>query len=389
MRKEHKTLLIQILLFVLTFITTTLAGAEWAYSKVILVGNFEWNETYTWSDFVSGMEFSVPFMLFLTAHEFGHYFTAMYHKVRATLPYYIPFPTAIIPSIGSLGALIRIKERVRSNVQHFDIGLAGPLAGFVVAVIVLIYGFATLPPPEHIYTFHPEYEAFGPNYADTVYSPGYMQDKKLVDIKFGSNLLFNFLGNVVAEKERIPNARELMHYPLLLAGFIALFFTSMNLLPIGQLDGGHITYGLFGSRGHRIIATVFFMLLIFYAGLGIVSPYEKNISTLGWQIPLTIAFYYFCFLTLGFHQRDRLMFAVVIFAAQFVIAWLYPAIKGYHGWLVFGFIVSRLAGIQHPPSEIEVPLDTKRVVLGWIALIIFVVSFSLVPLEIMVPEIPQ
>ena len=83
------------------------------------------------------------------------------------------------------------------------------------------------------------------------------------------------------------------------------------------------------------------------------------------------------------------MFAVLIFAAQFVIAWLYPAIQGYHGWLVFGFIVSRLAGIQHPPSEIEVPLDTKRVVLGWIALIIFVVSFSLVPMEIMVPGIPQ
>lgn len=375
MRSEHKQYLIQGALFITTFITTTLCGAEWVYGRSILM------EDYSWKDFLSGMEFSVPFLLILTVHEFGHYFTAMYHKVKATLPYYLPLPPGfIMPSIGTLGAVIRIKDRVRSNVQHFDIGLAGPLAGFIVALIILIYGFLTLPPADYVFSFHPEYKEFGLQYADHVYTTEYMEKHKALDMQFGSNLLFELLKLLVDDPARIPNPHELMHYPLLMAGFIALFFTSMNLLPIGQLDGGHVTYGLFGYKGHKQIATAFFVLLLFYSGLGMVTPYDKD--SLMWSVPLTVGFYYVCMGALQVSATNRIMYALILFAVQFMLAGIFPTLTGYSGWLLFGFVVSRFIGIQHPPSEIEVPLDNTRVILGWITLLIFILCFSPAPIMI-------
>lgn len=374
MHNERKQILIQAGLFIATFITTTLAGAEWTYGKFILM------EDYSWNDFLSGMEFSIPFLLILTVHEFGHYFTAKYHQVRATLPYYIPLPSILIPSIGTLGAVIRIKDKVRSNLQHFDIGLAGPLAGFIIALFVIGYGFATLPPAEHVYNFHPEYKAFGLDYADHVYTTEYMNEHKAMDMQIGSNLLFEIFKLFVTDKSRIPNAHEMMHYPFLFAGFIALFFTSMNLLPIGQLDGGHVTYGLFGGKRHKIIATVFFVVLFFYAGLGMLSPRDPQ-EDLFWQIPLTIGFYYLCFRAISTDPKDQIMYALLMFAVQFLLAWMMPQLKGYSGWLLFGFVVSRI-GIPHPPSEIEAPLDHKRIILGWITLLIFVLCFSPAPIII-------
>lgn len=375
MRSEHKQYLIQGALFITTFITTTLCGAEWVYGRSVLM------DDYSWKDFLSGMEFSVPFLLILTVHEFGHYFTAMYHKVKATLPYYLPLPPGfIMPSIGTLGAVIRIKDRVRSNVQHFDIGLAGPLAGFVVALVILIYGFLTLPPADYVFAFHPEYKEFGLQYADHVYKPEYLAAHKAIDMQFGSNLLFELLKLLVDDPTRIPNPHELMHYPLLMAGFIALFFTSMNLLPIGQLDGGHVTYGLFGSKGHKQIATAFFVLLLFYSGLGMVTPYDKD--ALMWSVPLTVGFYYVCMGALQVSATNRIMYALILFAVQFMLAWIFPTLTGYSGWLLFGFVVSRFVGIQHPPSEIEVPLDSTRVILGWITLLIFILCFSPAPIMI-------
>ncbi|SKC86654.1 site-2 protease family protein [Ohtaekwangia koreensis] len=376
MPSKTRTVLIQVGLFIASFITTTFAGAEWCFGKSIFYGE------YTWNDFLSGMQFSIPFLLILTVHEFGHYFTAMYHKIRASLPYYIPFPpNPIIPSIGTLGAVIRIEEKVRSNRQHFDIGLAGPLAGFILALAIIVYGFATLPPAEYVFNFHPEYKQFGLDYAKHVYSPEYMKDHSALDLQIGDNLLYMFCEKFVADPSRIPNPHELMHYPFLLAGFIALFFTSMNLLPIGQLDGGHVTYGLFGSRGHKLIATIFFLLLTFYSGLGLVTPTLPQ-TTLLWAVPALVLFYYSCFAALKISKRDRIMYALILFAAQFVISWGFPQINGYSGWLLFGFIVSRFVGIEHPPSEIEMPLDPKRVILGWVTLLIFILCFSPTPLVI-------
>src|SRR5690606_34254497 len=266
MLKERRRVFLQVFLFVATFVTTTIAGAQWSYGRSIF------SPSYTWQDFVSGLEFSVPLLLILTVHEFGHYFVAMYHKVKTSLPYYIPIPP--IPyfpfNIGTMGAVIRLRTRPVSNVQHFDIGVAGPLAGFIVALAIMFYAFKTLPPPEYIYQFHPEYEQYGPDYADVVYSEAYMKEHGPVfDITIGSNLMFWIFEKTVADPDRMPNPHELMHYPMLLACYIALFVTCLNLLPIGQLDGGHVVYGLFGYRTHRTIARVFFMALMFYAGLGL------------------------------------------------------------------------------------------------------------------------
>lgn len=372
MEEDRRRLLIHIVLFILTFITTTLSGAEWAYSKSIFYTDF------TWNDFLKGMEFSVPFLLILTVHEFGHYFTSLHHKIRSSLPYYIPIPPILL-SIGTLGAIIRIRDKVYSNIQHFDIGLAGPLAGFIVALVVLFYGFITLPPPEYIFQFHPEYEQFGLNYADHVYSAEYLKDKSILDIPFGSNLLFLFFHEFVADPARIPNPHELMHYPALMAGFIALFFTSLNLLPIGQLDGGHVVYGLFGKKGHRVIATAFFVLLLLYSGLGY-ADIRADREQLSWLVPAGILFYFLCLQGLGLPNRDTFMYALLMVLFLMGMSWFFPHVKGYSGWLFFGLIVGRLLGVHHPSSEIEQPLDAKRQVLGWICLLIFILSFSPQPL---------
>jgi hypothetical protein len=160
MKSNLKSYLIHSVLFIVTFITTTLAGAEWAYSKSIFGVNEVFNSAYSWQDFYNGLPYSICFLTILTAHEFGHYFTAIYYRVKTTLPYYIPLPPIGL-MFGTLGALIRIKSPIRSTQQNFDIGIAGPLAGFVVSIGFLLYGFTHLPPPEYIFQFHPEYEQFG------------------------------------------------------------------------------------------------------------------------------------------------------------------------------------------------------------------------------------
>lgn len=385
MEREKRRVLLQVLLFITTFITTTLAGAEWAYSKFLFVltdsFSIHWNDRYTWNDFLSGMEFSVPFLLILTVHEFGHYFTALANKVRTSLPYYIPLPPGFL-SIGTLGAVIRIRSRVISNVMHFDIGLAGPLAGFIVALGVLYYGFTTLPPPEYIFQFHPDYEAYGLSYADHVYTHEYFrQQGGGTDVQFGSNLLFLFFSEFVADPQRVPNPHELMHYPVLMAGFIALFITSLNLLPIGQLDGGHVVYGLFGRKGHRAIASVFFVMLLFYSGLGAADVYQQR-DDLAWMIPVGIVFYYICLQGIGLPAGATFMYAVVIIAVQLLLAWIFPGLKGYTGWLVFAFLLGRILGVHHPPSEIEAPLTSGRKILGWICLAVFVLCFTPTPLAL-------
>jgi membrane-associated protease RseP (regulator of RpoE activity) len=375
-KRETIVILIQVFLFILTFVTTTLSGTEWVYARSV----FD-SDPYTWIDFLHGMRFSVPFLLILTVHEFGHYFTAMWHRIRTSLPYYIPIPPIAL-SIGTLGAIIRIRDRVYSNIQHFDIGLAGPLAGFIIALGILFYGFRTLPPPDYIYQFHPEYKAYGDNYKDYVYSETYLKEHpNEIDLVFGTNLLFMFFEKFVADPGRVPNPHEMMHYPVLMAGFIALFFTSLNLLPIGQLDGGHVIYGLFGRNGHRIIATVSFLALLIYSGLGYASVTD-DMDKLSWLIPTGILFYFLCLGGLKLPMRQTLMYALSIVAFLVLMSWLFPHLKGFSGWLFFALLVGRLLGVRHPPSEVEMPLTRGRKILGWICLFIFIVSFSPVPISI-------
>jgi membrane-associated protease RseP (regulator of RpoE activity) len=371
MNSDQKRVLLQVGLFIATFITTTIAGAEWAYGRSVLMPD------YTWQDFLSGLAFSIPFLMFLTFHEFGHYFMARYHNIKVTLPYYLPIPSFLLPNpIGTLGAVIRIMERIYSKTQNFDIGVSGPLAGFIIGLVTLFYGFTHLPEPEYIFQFHPEYEQYGLDYADHVYEN---QKENTMDLTIGKNLIFLFFEHYVADPERVPNPHEVMHYPVIFAGFLALVFTFLNLFPVGQLDGGRVMYGLFGFRIHRIIASVFFVGLLLYSGLGLVTP---NTPSLIWVIPASIAFLYVALTGLGMSQRDTIMYSLVIFAVLFALGWQFPQLKGYSGWLVFVLIIGRFVGVQHPPTQIEEPLDSKRIFLGWLTLIVFILCFAPAPLTI-------
>ncbi len=406
--KKSKRYFIHIGLFLITLCTTTIAGAEWMTGKSLMYGDI----TIAWGDLVQGLKFSVPFLLFLTFHEFGHYFMAQYHKVKVSLPYYIPLWLGFLggPSIGTMGALISIKQSIESRKKFFDIGIAGPLAGFVIGFFVLIYGFTHLPEPEHIYTIHTDYEQFGLDYPDHVYTyeyqlsqyenaymtfrvqdslsylnangsidgwyyPEFRAEEDYPSFILGNTILFSLMESwLVEDSSKMPNEYESMHYPFLLAGFLALFFTALNLLPIGQLDGGHILYGLIGMKYHRIVSRVFFLAFIYYAGLGIANPHHLSEYMMAEGIYL--GFLYYAMYKFTPNAEQRMMYALMMFTAQFGTSYLFPQAEGYAGWLLFAFFIGRVAGVDHPPVLIDHPLDMKRKVLGWISILIFIVSFS-------------
>jgi len=409
MLKKYKQTFIHILLFILTFITTTLAGAEWT-------GMYRLDP---WDFILSGLNYSITFLGILTMHEFGHYYFARKYKVDVTLPYYIPFYLPGVSTIGTFGAFIRMKSMIQSRKHIFDIGIAGPLAGFAGALLLLIYGFATLPEKEYIYQIHPDYAAFGDDYAKHVYTYDYMkkQSDAYVDMKYsqdslyyevnkksdpglskpkkeyqtefseialGDNLLlllfkkmFSYQGN------KIPNQFEFFHYPFLFAAYLALFFTALNLIPVGQLDGGHVIYGLFGQEWHKKISGTFFTLFVFVAGIGLFksNPSEINFFTANYVDQLKFGLLYIGFLYLVFSRMyenymNAILAAVAVFTVQFLVEFVFPEVTGQNGWLLYAFLIGRILGVYHPPALDERPLDLKRKVLGWLALLIFVLCFT-------------
>lgn len=390
MSPRLKSALIHSALFILTFITTTMAGAWWVSGwSPFYVGDEGWYMSweYLWQGMVIGLPYSITFLLILTVHEFGHYFTALYYRLRTTLPYYIPLPP--LPYMwGTLGAVIRIKSRMQTKTQTFDVGIAGPLAGFVMALILMVYGFRTLPEPNYIFELHPEYQQYGVNYADHVYDKAYLDERQIPDVIIGNNLLFWFFENYVAEPGRAPNHHELTHFPIIYAAFLALVFTALNLMPIGQLDGGHVLYGLVGSKRHRVVASVIFVLFLFYSTLGMLRPGE-SLNVLGWftaphlpAVAIMVGLLYFCLKGLRLPTVTTLMIAVGIFTTEYVINWVFPTVVGYSGWLLFVMLVGRLMPVQHPPTELEEPLTTGRKILGWIALAVFVICWTPNPVDV-------
>ena len=329
-----------------------------------------------WSQFVSGFQFSLPFLFILTVHEFGHYFVAKAHQVKVTLPYYIPLWFGISPSIGTMGAFIRITSVVKSRIKFFDVGIAGPLAGFLAALGVLWYGFTHLPPLEYIYSIHPEYERFGASYPQFVY------ENAAGNIALGDNILFWLFKTYIADPARLPHAYEMIHYPYIFAGYLALFFTSLNLIPIGQLDGGHILYGLIGKKKFDVVAPVLFGIFVFYAGLGLFKPDSFAIGSdeMFYEKLLYLAFYiyfiYICFRRTFETPITALMVSLIIVVGQFGLSYIRPEIDGYSGFLPFIFILGRFLGVKHPETEENEPLDLPRIILGIFALVIFIISFS-------------
>lgn len=350
------------ILFLATLICTTLAGAELIYGKYVIGAG---ENLLTWEYFWKSLAYSVPFLGILLIHELGHFFTAIYHKVKCTMPFFMPGWLGFIgmPSIGTFGAVIQMKGFVNSRKKFFDIGVAGPLAGFVIAVGVLVYGFSTLPELDYIHTIHPEY-------ADPAYTP----EEGALGFELGNNLLFWGLGEVFADPERMPPMSEVMHYPYLFAGFLALFFTALNLLPIGQLDGGHVIFGLF-PRHHKEVSLVAYILFIGYAGLGIISPYAPIEDLMLW-IPLYLGFLFICFTKSGLGLQTRITLALGIAAVQYVLAYTIPNIQGYQGWLLYGFLLGRIMGLRHPEVSGYMELDGKRKLLGLLAIVVFILCFS-------------
>ncbi len=319
-------------LLIITLITTLWAGAYWTGHPARLhsVAAFLHDLRY-------GLPYGVSLLIFLGTHEFGHFFAALYHRMRATLPYFIPVPPLpFLLSLGTLGAVIRIKDRIPDTKALFDTGVSGPLCGFIVAFGLLIYGFTHLPPIDYIFTIHPEYETFGnvpfPPPKNTLF--------------LGKNLLYILLENVL-NPSYSPPMTEMYHYPFLFAGWLGCFVTALNLLPVGQLDGGHIIYAMFGRKGHRAAALTF-LLIITLLGLPSLALLLFELVSPGTASPL----------------------------AESVTAWSWP------GWILWAFILKRVLGINHPPTMLDHKLSAGRTLTGWIAIIIFLLCFTPVPFGI-------
>ncbi len=391
---NNKTYIIQAGLFIATFITTTLTGADWIHGQ--------WDDF--WTHFVSGLPYSIAFLGILTVHEFGHYIAARKHGIDSSLPYFIPFYIGPLMNLaGTMGAFIKMKSQASSTKQIFDIGAAGPLAGFALTIIVFFIGFNNLDGKEYIYNIHPEYKKLGDTFENNAYTYDFYVSQiteayKAYEIKakaskekikplviqdsytmmaVGDNLLMYLAKTYIfPHKDWIPNNYELYHYPLLFAAYLAMFFTALNLMPIGQLDGGHILYGLIGSKNFNIVSPLFFFIFLFFAGLGIIHP---KMETEDFISSFAI---YGCYLFLTLQRvfnndtNRTIIAALALMLVQLLTTYLFPSIQGYMPWLLFAFIIGRVLGVYHPPSLVEEKLNPTRQLIGWFSLVVFVLCFT-------------
>ncbi|MBI3596043.1 MAG: site-2 protease family protein [Nitrospirae bacterium] len=266
---------VNLLLFIATIFTTILAGALQQGAEVFQHP----------AALVQGIPFSFTLMAILLTHEMGHYLTSRYHGVSATLPYFIPAPSII----GTFGAFIRMTSPILSKRALIDIGASGPIAGFVVAIIAV---------------------AVGLHYSQVV------EVSTLKGIKLGTPLIFSMISGLTIGP--VPVNYDVLLHPIAFAGWIGMFVTALNLIPIGQLDGGHVVYAVFGRR-HRTLSLVMIPTLIL---LGI---------------------------------------------------------YGWPGWFLWA-ILPLIFGINHPPVlDSDSPLDRSRQIIGWISLAIFVLTFTPTP----------
>lgn len=383
-RPDAKTIFKHLGLFVLTFISvsyvsTYLVGID---PGSIVLGGFSLPFPSA-TDLGRGGLFATLLLSFLTVHEFGHYIAAVLHKIKVTLPYFIPLPLGI----GTLGAVIRIKERIIHTRQLFDIGAAGPLAGFAVSVIILIIGFSTLPDPSFVQNLagHEELKAYVAEYRTF---PDYITDSNRMGVlTVGNTLLYSFLASFF---DNVPPMWEMYHYPFLFAGWLGLFFTALNLMPVGQLDGGHILYSLIGYKKHRIAARIFFTFITLLAGIETVPflhqlliSFDSSIGTLAWLVWTAVLFLLF---NHAFKTELVWVFSslVISLAGSATYIYLIAGPQKYEPsliWLFWSFFITFLIKIEHPPVLIEKPLSTERKVLGWLSMLIFVLCISFNPLS--------
>lgn len=234
---------LSIALFVATILSTLLVGAGYSAETTADLWKI-WN----------GWPFSLSIMSILLAHELGHYFAARYHKVPVSPPYFIPLPFAQVSLIGTLGAFIRLKGRPNNKRALMDIGAAGPLAGLLFAIPILFIGLAT--------------SEVGP-----LPTTPYLLE---------GNSIFYFAAKYLVFQEVLPgNGIDVSLNQVAWAGWVGLLVTSLNLIPLGQLDGGHMAYVLFGQRAKQL----FWPLIL---ALGMLSVLTASFT---WVIWIFLLFY--------------------------------------------------------------------------------------------------
>ena len=273
---------IHAVLFFLTIISTLIAGS-------IMQGGDPFSNPI---DITKGIPFSITLMLILGCHEFGHYYYALKHNVDATLPYFLPAPPYIF-IIGTFGAFIKIKSPIYKKDALLQIGAAGPIAGFIIAVPALVIGLLL----SDVIEINNQYNG----------------------IILGDSLLMKIFTYIIFPD--LDNGYDILLHPVAFAGWIGLLVTMLNLLPVGQLDGGHIAYAMLGNKQGLV----------------------------GW-------------ITLG---------------ALFLLSFLSL------NWLVWGLLIFFLMrSAKHPPiHDILTPLSNKNKNIGYLCLLIFILCFIPTPFQ--------
>jgi len=280
-KEGGRRLIVPVVLFLLTIGTTLLAGA---YQE----GGRPWSHP---EDIIKGIPFSFTLLSILFVHEMGHYLTAQQYGVSTTLPYFVPGPWFPF-GIGTFGAFIRIQSPILRKQALLDIGAAGPIAGFVVSVVAIVVGLSS---PETV-----------------------IREQFSGGLQLGDPLAFTFIATVLGKTA--PAGYDIAIGSVAFAGWIGLFVTSLNLLPIGQLDGGHIVYALLGRRQRWVSITMIFVLIL--------------LGMFGWS-----------------------------------------------GWYTWAFL-SLVLGVRHPPIvDEEVPLDFKHQWIVFGSVLLFIVTFMPVPFK--------
>jgi membrane-associated protease RseP (regulator of RpoE activity) len=315
---DRPRLWLHILLLLITCFTTLVVGARLEYNFLLGLPAFSLQESLSmfpvlWilhspSRLLLGVPFAGALMAILLAHEMGHYVYCVRYGVNATLPYFIPAPTLI----GTLGAFIRIKSPIRSRAALFDIGIAGPIAGFVVATMVLLWS---------LWLSKPVPPSAPP-----------------ADVQFGMPLIFHlvywFEGLFLAPGSwQVPLSRVYLH-PTAIAAWVGMFATALNLLPGGQLDGGHIVYSVW-PRAHQFVGNLV---------IGILLP-------LGFLAIL----------------RDQ--------------GWAGEHWAGWAGWLIWVIFIA-VSGLRHPIVPNYPGVGRGRKVLALFALAMLILTFMPEPFRI-------
>lgn len=305
--KTHPKIWINGLLFALTVMSTLFVGALYGEAAASVTSAWELLQPRF---LLSGWPFAATLLGILAAHEFGHYFAARYHKVGVTLPYFIPMPLGF----GTLGAFIRMTEPVPDRRKLFDIGVAGPLAGLVLAVPLLFVGLNSspmlVPPP----------------------SPNAMLE--------GNSILY-YTAKFLVFGKVLPNpitGEDVLMNQVTFAAWIGLLVTALNLLPVGQLDGGHTVFALFGEKARYINQAAIGVLALF--AIASLAPVQAVLP-----------------------MAERV---------------------GFNGWFIWLLLIMMVIGPYHPPALDDVTrLDVRRRLVGYAVIVIFILTFVPVPMRMM------